>query len=175
MVKLLSKNFQYYYHASFNSFAGLLCFFLYFWSIMIALMLTFSNEGRFESSISAFWSQGEFVSCQVNVTYTGNYVVALTDNTGATSISSNLKNLKPERTDIVTIELASTSTYIDLETDLGSVATSASFVGLTLYPIFSVISDDYITLNLQDYLAFSATKPSGSFANNYFEGRRGLN
>lgn len=46
MVKLISTDFKKYYYAPFASFAGLLCFFLYFFSIIIAFLLTYSSEGR---------------------------------------------------------------------------------------------------------------------------------
>lgn len=118
----------------------------------------------------AFWSQGEFVSVPVNVTYTGKYAIVFTDNTGGLVLSSNLQNLNPDRSDIITIELASTSTYIDLETDLGSLASNGNFVGLSIYPIFQMYSDDYVSLSMEDYIPFVVTKSSGTFASTSFEG-----
>lgn len=45
MVKLISSDFKKYYYAPFGSFAGLACFFLYFFAVTISLLLTYSNEG----------------------------------------------------------------------------------------------------------------------------------
>ena len=45
MVKLVSENFKKFYFAPFASFAGLMCFFLYFISLIIALMLSFNKDG----------------------------------------------------------------------------------------------------------------------------------
>jgi hypothetical protein len=45
MVKLISGDFKNYYYAPFASFSGLLCFFLYLFSIIIAFLLTYSVEG----------------------------------------------------------------------------------------------------------------------------------
>ena len=50
MVKLISSSFRNYYFAPFGSFAGLICFLMYFFAAAIALLLTYSNEGRIEMS-----------------------------------------------------------------------------------------------------------------------------
>lgn len=46
MVHLISKNFKRFYYAPVSSFAGLICIGLYVVSIVTALLLAYSNEGK---------------------------------------------------------------------------------------------------------------------------------
>lgn len=48
MVHLISKNFKRFFYAPVTSFAGLICISLYVVSIIVALLLTYSNEGKNE-------------------------------------------------------------------------------------------------------------------------------